>query len=319
MAALRRDIESRSPVELRHAVNRCHALVQILPELSDLGLLTPSTLEPAPHVVARDVAHYLRNVAGPDGTLLLLDDLHLADVPQLELLGHLIEMIGTLRLGIIGAYRPSHGGREPYLHSVLIRPASRQAVRHLVLPPLSTTAAAELLSSLTIPTAKDLEPGHQSHQLRNCGGVPLYLVAVAAEPLADVPWVVREHVVERVRMLPHGQMVLECIAVAGEQAELSLVAKMTGGLEADVLETLDGACREGLLVAEGAAYRFACPLIGRVIAQRLSHARRAALTRRAYDYTNQPSQPQIGRWSGPHQERAHHIAVLRAHRQKTSS
>jgi len=201
------------------------------------------------------------------------------------------------------------------VHNLLGRLAARQIVRHMALSPLSTTAAAELFSSRKVPSARDHELGHQADHLRDCGGVPLYLVSVAQERDANVPWIVRESVLERVRMLPHADVVLQSIVVAGDQATLPLIAAMSGGAGFRVLEILEAACRERLVVEDGAIYRFAYPLIERIMAQELSHARRQLLSQRGDVYAqrslhlNRLTPPEFG-------ERARHLAVLRAHRRR---
>jgi transcriptional regulator with XRE-family HTH domain len=318
VAALRRDIEARSAVELRHNLSGCHSLVHVLPELIELGSLTPPGVSPAADLLARDASRYLRTVAGPNGTLMLLDDLHCAPAQQLEVLTQLIEMAGPARIAIIGTYRPSYGGQQPHLHTLLGRLASRQMVRHMVLPPLSTAAAAELFSSRRVPSARDYEPGYQADCLRDCGGVPLDLVSVAQEREADVPWIVRESVLERVRMLPHADVVLQSIVVAGDQATLSLIVAMTGGTSLPVLEILEAACRERLLVEDGTVYRFAYPLIRRMMAQGLPYARRELLSQRMN--ASEQRSLQLERSSADkHGERTRHLEVLRAHRRRPTT
>src|SRR5579871_499373 len=243
IAAMRRDIRTRSTVELRHSLSACQSLVHVLPELLELGTLTPPALAPDANLVARDVSRYLRTIAGPNGTLLLLDDLHCADAQQLEPLTHIIELGSSTRIAVVGTGRSSYGGREPYVHKLLGRLVSRQMARHVVLPPLSTFAANELFSSRKVPSPSDCVPGHQANCLRDCGGVPLYLVSVAETREADVPWIVREHVLERVHMLSHADVVLQSVVVADERATLLLIAVMAGGAEAQVLEVLEAACR----------------------------------------------------------------------------
>ncbi|MBV9579663.1 MAG: AAA family ATPase [Chloroflexi bacterium] len=311
VAALRRDIEVRSASELRHSLNGCHSLLHVLPELVELGALTAPAQPPAAHLLARDTGRYLRNVALPAGagTLLLLDDLQCADAQQLDLLAHLITMGSTLRLAVVGTYRPSYRGQAAYLRTLLGRLASDQRIRHLVLPPLSPVAASQLFASRTA-----LSTG-QRGSLQECGGVPLYLVSVAQEPGPDVPWTVREHVLERVRALPRATVVLEGVAVAGDQATLPLLVAMTGGPRLPVLETLEAACRERLLVEDVSVYRFAYPIVRRVMLEGLSHARGAHLRQRADTYLQQSLRPEYEPVSG---ERAHHLAVLRAHRRRAA-
>src|SRR5438067_1778162 len=107
LPALARHLQAQAPAQLRADLRGCAWLVCLLPELAG-GPIEPLpawTLPPEQErrLLFAAVAQYLRNVAGPAGTLLLLDDLQWAGPDALALLASLLHADAPLR--VIGAYR----------------------------------------------------------------------------------------------------------------------------------------------------------------------------------------------------------------------
>src|SRR5919201_1803851 len=110
--ALERPVHSQPPAQQRKALQGCASLVRLLPELAERGIVPPPswTLPPAQerHLIFAAVARFLANIAGPAGTLLVLDDLQWAGSDALDLLATLVRSAastGTSPLRVIGAYR----------------------------------------------------------------------------------------------------------------------------------------------------------------------------------------------------------------------
>ncbi len=108
LEALEQHLRSRSPVQLRADLQGCAWLVRLLPELAE-GPIEPLprwvvTPEQERRLLFRAVARLLANVAGPAGTVLVLDDLQWAAADALELLVTLVRAAGR-PLRVIGAYR----------------------------------------------------------------------------------------------------------------------------------------------------------------------------------------------------------------------
>src|SRR5207302_11453645 len=89
LAAIKRYLSTRTPAELRADLRGCAWLVRLLPELAD-GPIEPLpawTVSPDQErrLVFAAVRRFLANVAGPAGTLLVLDDLQWAGADALDL------------------------------------------------------------------------------------------------------------------------------------------------------------------------------------------------------------------------------------------
>ena len=110
--ALAQEISRTSPQQLRLDVQGCAWLSRLLPELSErVPAPAPSwTLPPEQEcrLLFAAVRRYLSNVAGPSGTVLVLDDLHWAGDDALDLLENLARVPANTAgapLLLVGAYR----------------------------------------------------------------------------------------------------------------------------------------------------------------------------------------------------------------------
>src|SRR5206468_2310312 len=92
----------------RDDVRGCNWLARRLPELTGVIDSAPATWELAPDQERRlmfdAIIRFLRNVAGPSGTLLVLDDLQWAGHDAIDLLAAVIRSAGA-SVQVIGAYR----------------------------------------------------------------------------------------------------------------------------------------------------------------------------------------------------------------------
>src|SRR5437870_4529441 len=109
LGALQRHLRGQRPAQLRTALRECAWLVRLLPELA-AGPIPPLpawTLPPEQErrLMFEAVARFLTNVAGPMGTLLVLDDLQWVGPDALDLLATLIRSAAEVPLRAIGAYR----------------------------------------------------------------------------------------------------------------------------------------------------------------------------------------------------------------------
>src|SRR5437764_10235180 len=109
LGALQRHIRHASPARQRTELAGCAWLVRLLPELAG-GAIAPLpgwTLPPEQErrLMVDAVIRFLANVAGPAGTLLVLDDLQWAGPDALDLLTALVHAAAEVPLRVIGAYR----------------------------------------------------------------------------------------------------------------------------------------------------------------------------------------------------------------------
>ncbi len=309
MSVLTSFLAARPPERHRHDLQGCAWLVKLLPELGAY-MLAPApawTLPPDQErrLLFAAVARFLANVAGPAGTLLVLDDLHWAGVDALDLLAFLLRESGERPVRFIGAYRDTDVSAQDPLPMLLADLARDGLAVSASLTPLDRDDAERLLA-LLLDEAPVGERSAQSATrggiLARAGGIPYNLVSCAQEARMSsqgiisgelaVPWSVAESIRQRVASLPEpGREILAIAAVAGRQATratLLQVAKTLGYEESETLRGLEAASRARLLVEDGeSGYVFAHDLIRETLERDLSGARGATLNRRVAEALEQ--------------------------------
>ncbi len=314
VGALTRFLAIRSLAQHRLDLQECAWLVRLLPELAELRVVPAPDWKLPPEQERRlmfaAVARFLTNVAGPAGTLLVLDDLHWAGGDALDLLAALLCEPGAQPLRIVGAYRDTDVGPHDPLPLLLGDLTREGLATRTSLPLLDRDDARELLSGLLAGEAgeQDCRLPQVDKVLDRVGGLPLFLVSWIQElrtgSLAGgavgsaVPWSAAESIRQRVAVLPEAaQDVLAVAAVAGRQTPrmvLLAAASASGQDEANILAGLDAACCARLLAeAADGSYVFTHDLVRETIATDLGGARRAALHRRVAETLER--QPQAER------------------------
>lgn len=319
MSVLARFLAARPPARQRLDLQGCAWLVKLLPELGERMVVpAPSwalPIEQERRLMFAAVARVLANVAGPAGTLVILDDLHWAGVDALDLLAFLLREGAGPSVRFVAAYRDTDIAPGDPLAMLLADLAREGAARGAPLTPLDRDDAERLLADqlaetpLTEPPLT--EPGAQADAVRSilarAGGVPFFLVSCAQEarlkPLdafmdpGAVPWSAAESVRQRAASLPApGQEILAIAAVAGRQATratLLQVAEALGHTEEAALRGLEAAGRARLLMEDGeGGYTFAHDLIRETLEADLSAARRVALSRRVAEAIERAPKPE---------------------------
>jgi len=295
--ALERHVRQQSAAQRRIEMDGCGWLVRLLPELAETGLVPlPSwTLEPAQEqrLMFKAVARLLTNVAGPGGTLLVLDDLQWADQDALELLLHVVRAVADVPLRIVGAYRDTEAQPHDALATALGDLAHGGLLAHHALGRLDPEDSGRLLDAL-LQGEPALTPEEREGLARRGEGVPFFIVTYAdwvrlpspqgSGPETMAPGTVPRNILhgirQRVAVLPaEAQAALDVAAVVGRVAPPVVLADVLGRAEGDVLVALDTACRARLLDVVEDAYRFTHDVIREAIESDLSMARRAALHR----------------------------------------
>jgi tetratricopeptide (TPR) repeat protein/DNA-binding XRE family transcriptional regulator len=292
VSALGQYLQQQAPTQSRADLEGCSWLVRLLPELAEVGLTPLPTWTVAPEQERRllfaAVGRFLQNVAGPAGTLLVLDDLHWAGTDALDLLASLLHAPLEAPLRVIGAYRST----EVYPPDPLGLVVADLAVRGLValqrVGPLSPAEARALLGVLL---AEEPVTDRWEQIVTRTGGVPFFLVSCAQalqaeraeeQPAEVVPWNVAESIRQRVALLPQAaKELLGVAAIVGRRlprALLVAVARALGQSPKDAVLALEAASQAQLVLEEGeAAYQFAHDLIREAVLAELSAARRALL------------------------------------------
>jgi tetratricopeptide (TPR) repeat protein/transcriptional regulator with XRE-family HTH domain len=292
LPALARHLQAQAPAQLRADLCGCAWLVRLLPELAG-GPIEPLPAWALPpeqerRLLFAAVAQYLRNVAGPGGTLLLLDDLQWAGPDALALLASLLHADVPLR--VIGAYRDTEVPAQDALAVALGDLAHAGLAGQHALGPLAPADAARLLAAL-LPEEGAGERAQRERVVQRAGGVPFVLVSYAQalrihlleEGPTDVavPWDVAQGVRQRVAALPPlAQELLGIAAVLGRHAPGRVLQDVVAQPEEAVVAALEGACQARLLEEEPEGYRFAHDVIREVVEGQLSRGRRLLLHRR---------------------------------------
>lgn len=236
------------------------------------------------------VATVLREAAARTPLLVVLDDLHRADVPSLRLLDFVVGDLAGLRACIVACYRdgPLHGGAP--LRAALGMLSGAPVARHVALAGLDETAVAQYL------TASGVAPDLAGALVRRTGGNAFFVAEVTrllvAEPAmrtasaADIeafalPVELRDVVMRRLAPLPaECRAVLAVAAVVGRTFTLPVLERVTGLRRPLLLAHLDGAIAAGLVTAvpgSPASHHFAHVLIRDVLYDEQPRAERLAL------------------------------------------
>ncbi|HWE62871.1 MAG TPA: tetratricopeptide repeat protein, partial [Chloroflexota bacterium] len=285
-------LRSQSAARLRTELHGCAWLVRLLPELAE------GPIEPLPawllppeqerRLMGEAVGRFLENVAGPAGTLLVLDDLQWAGADALALLTTLTRSMTSGRLRVIGAYRDTEVRADAPLGVMLADLAQAGLATQRRLGPLTPDESDTLLNRLLAEreAAGALDVQVRERLLNRAGGMPFFLVSYA-QGLSDgaleegVPWDVAQGVRQRIAALPEtAQEVLNVAAVTGRVVPRSVLLRVTGHPEEQVLPGLEAACRAGLLMEQGEHdYEITHDVIREVVEAGLSTARRTVLHR----------------------------------------
>ncbi len=192
LTALARSLRSQSVAQLRRLLEGCTWLVRLLPELAESSLVPVPQwkLPPAQErrLMFAAVGRYLANLAGPSGTLLVLDDLQWAGQDALDLLADLLRSLDEQtdrHLRVVAAYRSTEVLPADPLGILLADLAREGLAAPVELGRLTPEAADELATALFV----DLPPGDwgelQKQMVERTGGVPYLsgeLGAGTAEP-----------------------------------------------------------------------------------------------------------------------------------------
>ncbi len=224
---------------------------------------TKSTDSPNPDKLLREYAGALKKVADKTPVLVFIDDLHWSDAASIKLLSHLARTLRTMRVLLIGAYRPSDVAVEEHLlreslgeimrydkdAQVMLLPLSDQGIRQLVdkmypgnkfgdrlTPYLSTsTSGAPLfvVESLRLmqergEIAKDATDGRwMLTRDLNDGDLPQNVEAIINKRLERMPEELQE--------------VLALAAVQGTQFDAAVLAYVLDKDEIEIMKVLEPA------------------------------------------------------------------------------
>lgn len=290
-------LSKRSKAQLKATLQGCAWLVRLLPELTGVTetAVSPEELssDQERRLMFSAVSRLLGNIAGPAGTLLVLDDLQWAGPDLFDLLSALVATVPMLRIAC--AYRDTETDAQHPLSVWLADMARLRRVQHRELRPLPQEHAAELLDFL-LGEEQDERTSVQETVVQRAGGVPFFLVSYAdglrsgmVGTEAEIPWDLAQGLRQRVNALPEdSREALSAAAVIGRSAALPLVTAVLNWTEDEAIRAFEAARRDGLLVEErDAVYRFRHDVIRDVVDADLGGARRMMLHRRTAEILQQ--------------------------------
>jgi tetratricopeptide (TPR) repeat protein len=287
------------------------------PALGKLASLVPAARERAGEADVADDGHggeryvlfggvgaVLSAASARQPVVLVLDDLHWADVPTVLLMHHLLALPGRPRLLVIATCRPVEMTEGSELSASLAQLRRDDRATEIALGGLGEGDVLDLVQELA---GEELEEGERAFARalhRETDGNPLFVsevirglggrneIAAAAAALGRgsgakalaAPASLRELIVARVAALGAETLaVLEAAAVVGREFDAGLLTRVAHVDHERLADILDGAERAALIVpAAGGPGRFAFHhlLIGHTLYEHLGAARRARLHRR---------------------------------------
>jgi tetratricopeptide (TPR) repeat protein len=272
-------------------------VAELLPEIEDIARHRPRTVTVDPETARfrlfEAVAEFLRNGGEAAPLLLVLEDLHAADAPSLLLLQFLAGEFTGARLLVVGTYRDV----DPRLRDPL-----SSTLGELVRLPMTQTLAlaglerAEVAAFIEENAGVEPNEGVAAAMHDETDGNPLFLgevvrllasegklaeVALAPFPRLEIPHGVRSVIDHRLGRLPEKcRDVLALAAVLGREFTLDALSLATELSASEMLELLDEAIAERVLVAGGPGrLRFSHVLIRDVLYDELPQAQRIRLHR----------------------------------------
>jgi predicted ATPase/DNA-binding winged helix-turn-helix (wHTH) protein len=211
------------------------------------------------------VCAWLRASTAQGPLMIVLDDLHWADAPSLELLEHVLAELGDVPLLIVGTYRDAEL-EKGHPHAALIDRIDRAACwKRIAVGTLEAGDVAQYLLDLTGEAVPD-QLAARIHE--RTGGNP-FLVRETVRSLStrdfarerktysdiEVPSPARDVIRRRASVLPEStQRFLEAASVHGMEIDLAIIASMRGKASAaELLDDLDRAMAAQLVEPQGAS------------------------------------------------------------------
>ena len=278
-------------------------LTRLLPDLSARLGPFPAPVSADPdterHRLHMAVSELLSEIGHGQPVLLVLDDVHWADVPTLHLVRHLARA-GEVRMLLVVSFRDREPEASPEFSDSLADLSRVEGVSRLRLTGLETDdvedfvrrssgAPGEELRDVAL-SLEELTEGNPFllcelwRSLVESGAIEIGEAGVRlARPVAQLtsPETVRDVVQYRLsRLAGSTKALLEVAAIVGAKFELAALREAAGLDDDELYAALDEAVRTGTIEevpGAGLSYRFTHELVRRALADGLSSLRRAEL------------------------------------------
>jgi DNA-binding CsgD family transcriptional regulator/tetratricopeptide (TPR) repeat protein len=257
----------------------------------------PAAEATSPVVLGEGLLRLLRVLAGGQGCVLVLEDLHWADAESLAVLEYLADNVGAERVVCLGTLRTEQAGAGRALVGTLVDRRAARVVELARLDPATTSRLARACLG-----GGDPLPAAVEHLLgARADGLPFLVEELlaglvgagalverdgrwsATDPLGwRVPPNFAEAVGRRLAALPaEARAVLHAAAVLGGRFDWSLLPAITGQDDAAVIGALRQAVNGQLLAAEAGGFRFRHALTRDAVVADLLPPERASIAAQA--------------------------------------
>ena len=291
-----------------HVARRGGRLAHLIPDLPARVTLSADSqaadAEAERYLLFGDAIDLLARVSERAPVVLILDDLHWADKPSLQLLRHLVASTEPLHVLIVATFRESDVGADHPLSDALAALHRERGVERISLRGLDDADLLALLEATAGHEMDDDGVALRDALASETDGNPFFVTEILRH-LADtgairqdengrwvasieissigLPVSVREVVGQRVKRLGQKAVtVLSAAAVIGRDFDSRLLAATTQESPDDLLDLLDAAVEAGLVTepdGKSNSYSFAHALIEHTLYNDLTANRRARLHR----------------------------------------
>jgi serine/threonine protein kinase len=302
-----------------HVAARGGGLARLVPELAArarAAVPVASDAEAERYALFGAVTDLLMRVASIGPSVVVLDDLHWADKPTVQLLRHVVAAVEPLRLLVVGTYRPADLGASHPLIEAFGSLRREPGVEFVELSGLGDLELLQLMEAIA-----DHQMDEDGLALRDAiwsetDGNPFFAIEIlrhlvetgaialqegrwhAPTDLAEhgLPVSIRQVVGQRVsRLGSEAQRLLRTAAVIGRDFDLRLLAEVADVDENAALDVLDTAVTAAIVRNVGPdQYSFAHALIEHTLYQDLTPTRRGRIHRRVAEEIESHYGPDVG-------------------------
>ena len=296
---IRTYLQLKDPNQLQSEMGPGAAVIaEIVSEVREKlpDLEPPPALEPeqARFRLFDSITTFLKNASQERPIMLLLDDLHWADRPSLQLLQFLSREMRESRLLVIGTYRDAELSRQHPLSDTLAQLTREPVFRRQLLRGLSQEDTRAIIQAAAeIDLSNRLLEGIYAHTEGNPFFIAevIWLLAERGELTADsiggpqgisIPEGVRQLIGQRLnRLSEQCVQTLTTASVVGREFSFRLLGHLTNDLNEDqLLRVIDEALEVHLieeLPGSGERYEFSHALIQQTLSDELSASRKVRL------------------------------------------
>lgn len=224
--------------------------------------------------------------------MLVLDDLQWADRDSLVLLSHVVSVRPSNRLVVVAAYRPNEAEPGSAIARTVVSVAREPDVAWIELAGLQPDDVVELMQRGKGASLDATERQRAERLCSDARGNPFFVTALLADPEEGHSAerrparlrLLRDAIVHRLDRLGSGaRQAATAAAVLGEGFGTDVVAEVAGLPVAEVVDVLERAVRDGLVVERDHddGFDFAHALVAQALLGDLTTARRREMHRRA--------------------------------------